>query len=468
MKNHSRYRLLAMTGILTLAFTITSGCSQTKEATKKVLEVPVATETISKGSLSNQDMITGTIQSGQNVDVMPKASGEVVSIAVKKGDKVKKGQVLAKLDGTDYEFGLKQAKVNLKRANETYDQAKAGVTQAQNELKSAQASLKSAELSLSQAKDSRQDSIELAKSNVAAAKQQWDDAKTNLERNKSLFNEGLIPKQQLEQSQTTELQAKAAYDQAVISQEQANRQGNIQVSEVTVEQAEIGIARAKKQISDAQTNVNLAKIGVEDAQIAVDKAQSNFDDLTITSPVAGEVVEVKYDIGEVASVQAPFVQIVSTDNYYAEVYLTAEQLFNLEIGDTLDVNIPSLEKTLKGKLSYISPTSDQSGLFKIEVDVKSDRKSKIRQGIIAQVGLKQVLVKDSVLIPTEALIEHDDDAKVFIVKDGKAIEKQIEVIQAETDLTAVKGEITPGDIVVIKGQNLLKTGDQVKVIKEDK
>lgn len=537
VKKKAKRQSVKVAAVMLGAMLITAGCNKAEEAAKTISEIPVAVTDITGGSLNDSTLITGTIKPGKDVELMPTNAGELVSVSVKKGDAVKKGQVLAKLDTSDYELSLKQAKTALnraqngeKRAQETYNQAKGATSQAQDGVRQAEASLnqsrvalkqaetgvpdaqdgvrqaesklRQAEASLNQAKNGRLDGIEGASYNLQNAKNQWDDAKKNLQRMEGLFKEGLISQQQLDQAKNAEIQASTAYQQAQLSEKQANREDNLNVlqgnveqakvgvnqaksgvnnaklgieqAKVGVDQAEVGVDRAKKSVADAKVNENIAAVGVkeasiavQEAQIGVEQAQKRIDDMIIKAPVAGEVLDVMAEPGEFVSNQSPFARLVSADIVHLEALVTPEQMFTLEEGETAEVEIPALKKNVSGNVTYISPTSEQSGLFKVEIELPNEDR-KIRPGMVAQLNLKEVLVADSFLVPTEAVVEKDDKAYIFVIKKDKAVQKEVEVIRAETDFTAINGSISKGEKVVVKGQNLLKDGDQTRIMKEEK
>ncbi len=88
---------------------------------------------------------TGTIQPTIDVPVAPDVSGEVVTIAVAEGQKVKKGDLLITIRPDDYRAQLEQAEASLSRAKAAYLQAKASTSQAEATLMQDSISLKRTE-----------------------------------------------------------------------------------------------------------------------------------------------------------------------------------------------------------------------------------------------------------------------------------------------------------------------------------
>ena len=65
--------------------------------------------------------VTGSVQADKNIIVSPESPGKIVSIDVKEGDKVKKGQILARLNTDMIERNLDEVKINLELATTTFE-----------------------------------------------------------------------------------------------------------------------------------------------------------------------------------------------------------------------------------------------------------------------------------------------------------------------------------------------------------
>jgi len=105
---------------------------------------------VEKGTLISSVSGTGQVSASSQVDVKPKASGEVVLVAVKQGDSVKTGQLLVKIDATvaeksvrDATAGLESAKLSLRKLQQPADAL--SIIQAENSLASANQSKQNAQ-----------------------------------------------------------------------------------------------------------------------------------------------------------------------------------------------------------------------------------------------------------------------------------------------------------------------------------
>ena len=87
--------------------------------------------------------------------------------------------------------------------------------------------------------------------------------------------------------------------------------------------------------------------------------------------------------------------------------------------------------------------------------------------MIASVIVEAIKQANSLLIPVEAIVQKEGKTVVFIVSEGKAEQREVEILKYSTDLVAVVGELKENEQVVISGQNLLDDGNKVRIMEEE-
>ncbi|NEU30363.1 efflux RND transporter periplasmic adaptor subunit [bacterium LRH843] len=444
------------------------GCTNAEETMQEEVEreMPVEVDLVTYGALSGSNQLSGTIVAYEEVDVTPKVAGELIEILVKKGDVVKTGDVIARMDNSNERNALEQEQNRLKQAQSGLQKAQMGKANAERGYSQAQAQLRQAEASLAQAREGRTQSLESVEYQIETAKVAWDEAKKSLERMKAMHEEGLISDQEYETAVNGENRARIAYDQVKLSKDQASSETSLRSVEASVDQARIGVQMAGSTISEAEIGISDAKIAVEQAQLSVDAAKDRLDDKTITAPAPGEVVAVNGYVGEMASPGAAFVNLLELDRVKLSINATVDQLGMFEIGQNVDVAVARMDETLTGQISYISATSQGAGLFTIEVEIDNADK-KLRPGMFASIVVEEVLAEEGIVIPTKAIVEKQGESFVFVVEDGVAVRKTISVTRFDTEFTAVTGDLKENDQIVVKGQNLLEDGNLVQIMEED-
>ena len=100
--------------------------------------LPVDTYTVAKGNLENQISLSGTVRSENSRKIYNKVNDDVISVNVKLGDKVKKGEVLAVISTVETEREIAKQKIRMNLSSQAnalnlYEAEKA-LTQAQNDI----------------------------------------------------------------------------------------------------------------------------------------------------------------------------------------------------------------------------------------------------------------------------------------------------------------------------------------------
>lgn len=415
MVQNKNKRLLLITILLMM---ILAACNEPVDVAVEEPETPVAVAKAYIGSLSGTSDFTGTTKASSDIQVIPKSAGELTQVHVSVGDTVQAGQVIATIENRDQQVALQTDQTRLAQAQNALQRAKNAEKQYEN-------------------------NYEVAKINLEQAERQLEDAQRNFERMQVLFEEGFISQKELEE-----------VEMGVYNLENA------------VIQAEINLQNVEASKTDITVGIKDAEVAVEQANLAIQASQNRIDDTLIKAPASGVIASIEAKKGEMVSNAAPFARIVSVDMIDVDIKVTAEQLLLFNNGDKVAVEIESLTEEYEGTVKEIAPAADQTGLFTVTVQINNADK-KIKPGMIATILVEEVLTAESVIVPTAAVLERLDQTFVYVVIDGIAYQKEVEVIRYDTEFTAIKGEVKPDEVVITKGQTLINDGDKVRIVEEE-
>ncbi|MFA9457630.1 efflux RND transporter periplasmic adaptor subunit [Halalkalibacter sp. AB-rgal2] len=432
-----------------------AACGSDVETEAEPEETAVAVEEVIQGDIVGENRFIGQVQAGGQQVVMPKVAGEVVEVLVEKGDQVEEGDVLARLDDRDLRLQLEADEAQLEQARSGLRRAENGKTQAEANVSQAQSQLRQAEQGLKDANKAKNDQEHALEEQIAETERMVDQLRESLE-------EGGATEEQVEQAEQLlqGLLASQSGGNAQMSAEQS-----IASIEASVDQAETGVDMARSSVTEADLAVDEAKRMVEQAEQAVERSQERLDDAIIRATADGEVLAVEASEGDIVSPQAPFAQLISLDSVIVTLNVTADQLSYFSLEQELEVEISSVSDMQTGEVTFIAPSVNDSRLFPIEIEL-TNTEADIRQGMVASVFVEEVLVEDEQIVPTEAILESQGRAFVFVVEEGTAREVEVEVIRFDSEQSAISGEIEVGDQVVVKGQHLIDDGDFVRIVEE--
>ncbi|WP_163408761.1 efflux RND transporter periplasmic adaptor subunit [Flavobacterium ajazii] len=369
---------------------------------------------------------TGKIQPEIEVKIAPEVSGEIILLNVKEGQVVKKGDLLVKINPDLYTSSYNRSVSNLSGT-------KAGLTQSEASFK---------------------------------------EAKANYERNKTLYDKGVI--------------SKSDWDKAIASFE---------------------VAKATRQSS---------YYNVQSASASVNEAKDNLGRTTIYSPADGTISILNVELGErVLGTQqmagTELLRVANLNNMEVEVDVNENDIVKIKIGDEANVEVDAyLKKKFKGIVTSISNsasttlTSDQVTNFKVKVRIlkesykdlqegKPASYSPFRPGMTATVDIITTTKTNVLAVPISSVVVKSDttavkDFKVEDPNEKKAVPKsdkkfecvfvkvgdkaKIRIIktgiQDDTNIEVMSG-LKPGDIVITGPYTTvskeLNSGDKVKIKK---
>jgi len=374
---------------------------------------------------------TGYIVAHHTINVNSKVTGRLSWIGVEKGDKVKEGQVLVRLE--DQEF----------RA--AYEQAKGAVENAQAYLEELQ-------------HGSRPQEIQEAQHNLDEARATLVDDKLSLDRTKELAGSGVVSRQQLDDAT-----AKFESDQQRVNSLQK-----------AFELAKIGpraeeVARAQGALTQAQGQLDYAK--------------SQLDATVIRAPVTGTILDRTAEKGELITAQfasaaaggpqGSVVSLADLNDLQVELDIAQADFARLSPNQKGIVTTDAYpDKQYDGQIAQISPEANrQKATVQVKVQVLNPGKYpniQLRPEMNATVRFlandqpKGVKGPSGVFVPSTAI--HDKDGKkiVLIAYDGKAVAREVHITSQRADGALVDG-LVGGENVITTAPATLKDGDRIKI-----
>jgi HlyD family secretion protein len=369
---------------------------------------PQRAATLAKGSLVASVSATGAIQPESDVRLSFQATGRIAELKVSRGDSVKKGDVIARLDTADLETALAQAQAGLVIATAAYSRTVDGPRAA--DVAAAQAALNAANASYSKLKDGPQkadlDAAEAAVRNAQAALRQAQSANDLTFQFDTQNYPGSPVITQLEQARNNLEAAKLQYDRVVRGADQAQLSAALQ----QIEAARAQLEKARQPAR--QFDVDQARAEREKTEIQVKLAQRRLDQAVLVAPLDGIISAVNVKAGEDAGIGAaaqPAVVMVDTSVLHIDVTVDEIDVSKLRAGLDVVITLDALpDVTLKGKVDRIASSSTNvSGVVSYAVRVVlAETDPALRPGMTSNASI--VLDKrDGVLLAPNWAIRRD-------------------------------------------------------------
>ncbi len=414
---HEVKRVLPSRTLLMLLVTVAAGslmflaaCSSEKEKEPIVTVQVAAVETTTIQHTVNTEAI---LYPRQQAAIVPKISAPVQRFLVNRGSRVRAGELLAVLENRDLTAATQENKGSLEEAQAAYETATAA---------------------------SLPEEIQKAEADMQQAQQALDAEEKVYESRQQLFEQGALPRKELDQSRVDITQAR---NQAAIAKKHL----------------EVLMAIGKEQ------QLKAAAGQLESARGKYRGAEAQLSYSEIRSPIDGVVTERPLYPGEMATAGTPIVTVMDVSSLIAKAHIPQSDAALLKVGDRGTMTAPGLEKSIEGTVTVVSPALDpNSTTVEVWLEAKNAQ-HELKPGMSVQLSLTARTVKDALVVPAAAVITAPDGTSAVMLagSDGRAHQKAVKLgIRQDADVQIVEG-VTAGDKVVANGAYGLADNTKIKV-----
>jgi HlyD family secretion protein len=385
--------------LATTILLILSGCS--KESGEKEPVVPVQVAAVEKTTIEHTVAAEAVLFPLAQSAITPKISAPVRTFYVQRGSHVHEGQLLAVLENKD----LAAAAQDTKGA---YDQAQA--TYAISTGADLPAELQKAELE------------------AKAAKQTLDAQQKVYDSRQELFQQGALPRKELDLSGVELTQARNQYEMA-----QKHLDALLAIGKQNT------LKSAAGQLESAKGKYLGAEAGLSYSEIH--------------SPIDGVIADRPLYPGEMAAAGTPLITVMDVSQVIARAHIPQPEAALLKLGDKATITAPGEEKPVEGKVTVISPALDPNSTT-VEVWVQAKNPGqRLRPGTSVALSMVARTVADALVVPAVSLLTAQDGSTSVMVagSDGRAHQKSVKVgIRQGDDVQIVEG-VQAGDHIVASG-----------------
>ncbi|HEX8287845.1 MAG TPA: efflux RND transporter periplasmic adaptor subunit [Pyrinomonadaceae bacterium] len=381
---------------------------------------------------------TGNLASDAQTDVAPTVGGKIVEVNFDIGSYVNRGDVLVRLDNRDAQIKLEQARAQVA-------QAESGVRQAQAQVEAARANVRQTQARLGLTEGSNFN-IETF-SQVRAIAAQLELAEKELRRAERLVETGDI--------------ARTIYDQRKAQRDQLRAQ--LDEARSTASVAVAAIRTAQSQVETAQAAVRSAQSAADTARTQVSSAEKAITDTIVYAPISGYVSDRAADLGEFAATNSKIATIVRTGVLRLRIDIPEQAIGQVAVGQGISLQTSAYpDRNFAGTVVRIAPNLNAtSRTLTVEAEVENVG-GLLKPGQFATVRVAQSKPAPAVMIPVTAVRTEGDNNRVYVIQDGFASERLVQLGFLENDYIEVKQGVRENETVATSNLNLLNDGVLVR------
>ncbi|SDE14366.1 RND family efflux transporter, MFP subunit [Paenibacillus sp. UNCCL117] len=409
-KRAAKSRLASVVLASAVLSAVAAGCSVGgaggSGAAEAQLQVrPVKLETVAKRSIGQPAEQVAEVIAQHVVDVLPKASGEVVEVFKQRGERVEKGDALLRLDSRDAESARSKSELALRSAQE----------------------------SLQKAKDDRANGRQDLADGVTRAETALRNAEEEQAKLRNDYDAGQATEHQLQQAQQQVDNARMTLDSA----------------------------RSKLAASDNSNAIASVETQAESARLSYDDAVRALDHYTVRAPVSGLLTDFNVTAGQTVSPGGKLGQVQQVDPIRIKTELSEANYLLVKNKQELVYYTPGLPESKKtAAIAYLSPVmSAATKTYTLELEV-ANSDGALQPGQRVTVQLTSEAEEQVLAVPTLSLIREEAGAFLFVQQGDQYVKRAVKLGRINGAYQEVLEGIREGDQLVVTGQHTLKDGQK--------
>ena len=400
-----------------------SGNSQVNSTTASPNVLPVETAAVTPvDSYQESRFYTGTIVPRRASELGFEYPGNIIRIAVNEGDVVNAGAPLAYLDSRELEATQNELQARRSQAVAKLEEMQAGA---------------------------RLETIAAAKAKVRDLKEQLEFASLKSQRRKSLYAEGAISREQLDENTSNQQATKARLDEA-----------QSQLDEL--------LAGTRTEQIEAQRS------SIEQIDASLAKTAVQLEKRVLKAPFSAIISRKLVDEGTIVNPNQPVIRLVESKTLEARIGVPASISNRLTVGSQQNLQIG--QKTYEATVTSFLPEVDPDTRTVTAVLTLSESIAEVSPGQVARLKLNTEVNTSGFWLPSTALIQGgrglwycyalgkpakvgESDDEIFYVS-----RRDVEVLYTEGDRVLVRGTINAGDRIILSGTHRIVVGQLVDPI----
>ena len=400
-----------------------SGNSQVNSTTASPNVLPVETAAVTPvDSYQESRFYTGTIVPRRASELGFEYPGNIIRIAVNEGDVVNAGAPLAYLDSRELEATQNELQARRSQAVAKLEEMQAGA---------------------------RSETIAAAKAKVRDLNEQLEFASLKSQRRKSLYAEGAISREQLDENTSNQQATKARLDEA-----------QSQLDEL--------LAGTRTEQIEAQRS------SIEQIDASLAKTAVQLEKRVLKAPFSAIISRKLVDEGTIVNPNQPVIRLVESKTLEARIGVPASISNRLTVGSQQNLQIG--QKTYEATVTSFLPEVDPDTRTVTAVLTLSESIAEVSPGQVARLKLNTEVNTSGFWLPSTALIQGgrglwycyalgkpakvgESDDEIFYVS-----RRDVEVLYTEGDRVLVRGTINAGDRIILSGTHRIVVGQLVDPI----
>ncbi|PIE22250.1 MAG: hypothetical protein CSA62_13155 [Planctomycetota bacterium] len=356
--------------------------------------------------------VLGEVRAARSLLLGTEIAGLIKKLEIEEGDAVEGDAVLVELETTIKEISLRAAEAKLRTAKAQLEEYRRG---------------------------SRKEDIAQARAKLARGKARCIQAEDELQRISKLLRDKIA-------SQREHTQAQAEAD---------SRRAELHAAQAELERVEAGprsevLARAEARVQEVQAEAERLRTEIEMAQVK--------------APFAGVVLEKLVERGSYVNVGSPLCRFVQLDPLELTIAVPERLFAKMPRKLPFEVRFDAFPgKSFQGRIHRIIPSADRlARTIPVRLRIPNPER-KLFPGMVARAFVPTPTKGEVLTVPWDAIVRSPRGRFVYAILGGKAQPIPVQLGVRAGNVVEVRGQLQPKQLVVTRGNEVLRPGDPVRI-----
>jgi HlyD family secretion protein len=398
---------------------------------------------------------SGNLVADKKLSLSFGTTGIISDIDVEVGDYVEKGQILARLDTSDFEKAVEQAELSLQQAE--LNLAILREPADEDEIELTDLSIRDAAHSITVAKASEELAQAQAARDIRIAKENREDAQEALQNVLDTLDDYRLP------------EAYAAPASAAAMEAAGNVGVTLAKAEHDIQQAQSQWLRAYESYKRAQNQrenltegpdlleVERLQLQIEQAKLDLLEAKDRVEDALLTAPFDGTISQINLTEGQPATTEIPALKILDISTFYVELTIDEIDIGRISPGQPAEITLDAYpDLTVKGEVDLVKSIPKEVGgviAYPVRVIITESSQVPLLDGMTASARLTVEQIENVLLIPNWAVRTDQASSETYTycycIEGSEIRRKPIETGARNENYTQVISGLEEGETVAL-------------------
>lgn len=213
----------------------------------------------------------------------------------------------------------------------------------------------------------------------------------------------------------------------------------------------------KKDMLDARTNADVAQARLSAVRLELSKSQ-------VSAPWSGLIADKRVEVGDYVVPGQGMFELVDVSRLKVTAPVPSADVPFVAEGEPVTIRVSSLPgEEFSARVTRLAAELDQ-GARTLELEAElPNPDGRLKPGMLARIEIARRSLPSALMVPMDAVVDLESSRVVYVVEDGRAARRTVQLGPVIGDRVVVEGGLAAGDLVIVEGQSQVAPGQPVEI-----